>query len=272
MSDKEIKRAVREGYGKIAKGERSSCCGPEVTNCCGGGQATQIGEKIGYSAEELASVPEGANLGLGCGNPLALAELEPGETVLDLGSGAGFDCFLAAARVGESGLVIGVDMTPEMIGKARANAAAGGYSNVEFRLGDIDSLPLDDNSVDMVISNCVINLVPDKRKVFAEVVRVLKPGGRFMISDIVSTMAIPEFIRKSLEAYIGCLGAERDRYLEDLRCAGFAGVEVLEETPLPFEVLAPYAETILEKFEAAPAQLKEFAESVRSIKVRGVKG
>jgi len=272
MSEKEIKQAVREGYGKIARGERSSCCGPEAPPCCSGDQAQQIGEKIGYSAEELALVPEGANLGLGCGNPVALAELQPGDTVVDLGSGAGFDCFLAAAGVGENGQVIGVDMTPEMIEKARANAVRDGYKNVEFRLGDIDKLPVADNSVDMVISNCVINLVPDKRKAFAEIFRVLKPGGRFMISDMVSTVAIPDFIRKSVEAYVGCLGARLDEYLEDLSSAGFDEVVVVEETPLPFEALSSTAGTIIRESKVTPEELKNFASSVRIIKVRGVKG
>ncbi|MBN2289751.1 MAG: arsenite methyltransferase [Candidatus Glassbacteria bacterium] len=272
MSEKRIKRAVREGYGKIARGEVSSCCGPGVSPCCGGGQAYQIAEKIGYSKQEVASAPEGANLGLGCGNPLALAELRPGETVLDLGSGAGFDCFLASARVGESGQVIGVDMTPEMIEKARANAGRGGFRNVEFRLGEIDSLPVEDSSIDVVISNCVINLVPDKRRAFAEAYRVLKPGGRFMISDMVSTVSIPDFIRRSVEAWVGCLGARRDEYLEDLRSAGFAEVEVVEETPLPWEVMAPTAEAIIREQGVTPGQLEKFAGSVRSIKVRGVKG
>jgi arsenite methyltransferase len=273
MKEKKIKEAVRKGYGKIALGKKSSCCGPQVSSsCCGGGQADRIGQKIGYSAEELASVPEGANLGLGCGNPLALAEIAPGDTVLDLGSGAGFDCFLAATRVGASGRVIGVDMTPEMIGKARANAARGGYSNVEFRLGEIDILPVEDSSIDLVISNCVINLVPDKRKAFAEVYRVLKPGGRLMISDMVSKVSIPDFIRKSVEACVGCLGAEMDEYLEDLRAAGFVEVEVIEETPLDPEVLAPTAEAIIREDEGSEEVLLKFAGSIRSIKVRGVKG
>jgi len=271
MREKEIKQAVREGYGKIAAGERSSCCGPEVSPCCSGDQAQQIGKQIGYSEKELAAVPEGANLGLGCGNPVALAELKPGDTVLDLGSGAGFDCFLASAAVGESGQVIGVDMTPEMIEKARANAAKGGYSNVEFRLGEIDNLPVEDGSIDVVISNCVINLVPDKRKAFAEAYRVLKPGGRFMISDMVSTVTIPEFIRKSVEAYVGCLGARRDEYLEDIRTAGFAEVEIVGETPMDYELLAPTAEGIIKELGVSPDELRKFAESVKSIKVRGVK-
>jgi len=272
MREKEIKQAVREGYGKIAAGERSSCCGPEVSPCCSDNQTQQIGKQIGYSDKELAAVPEGANLGLGCGNPVALAELKPGDTVLDLGSGAGFDCFLASAAAGESGQVIGVDMTPEMIEKARTNAARGGYSNVEFRLGEIDNLPVEDGSIDVVISNCVINLVPDKRKAFAEAYRVLKPGGRFMISDMVSTVTIPEFIRKSVEACVGCLGARRDEYLEDIRSTGFAEVKIVGETPMHYELLAPAAEGIIKELGVSPDELRKFAESVRSIKVRGVKG
>jgi arsenite methyltransferase len=165
MKDEEVKRIVREGYAKVAQQE-SSCCGPGSTCCGGPAVAEDISKKIGYSDEDIEAVPEGANLGLGCGNPVALATIEEGETVVDLGSGAGFDAFLAAPRVGESGRVIGVDMTPEMLGKARANAAKAGYSNVEFRLGEIEHLPVADDSVDAIISNCVINLAPNKLAVF----------------------------------------------------------------------------------------------------------
>ncbi len=221
------KKWVKERYGAIAAGSRQGCCGE--SSCCDA--TATVAERIGYGAEDLAAVPEGANLGLGCGNPIALASIRPGETVLDLGSGAGFDAFLAAARVGPTGRVIGVDMTPEMVEKARANAAAGGYANVEFRLGDIESLPVDDASIDLAISNCVLNLVPDKARAFREVVRVLKPGGRVAISDIVLDRELPEALRGNEEAYCSCVSGaiSRQDYLAGLAAAGLREVRVVSE-------------------------------------------
>jgi len=187
---------------------------------------------VGYSAEELQSIPEEARMGLGCGNPTALASLKEGEVVVDLGSGGGIDCFLASVSVGKHGKVIGVDMTPEMVSSARANAKKGGYENADFRLGEIEHLPVADNSVDVVISNCVINLSPDKAQVFTDAYRVLTPGGRVMVSDIVINRELPEDVRDSMAAWAGCVaGASRkDEYLDTIRNAGFSDVEVLSET------------------------------------------
>ena len=270
----DIKKVVREGYAKIAK-QDSPCCAP-VNSCCGSTDLAQnISKSIGYTEEELKAVPEGANLGLGCGNPVALASLREGETVLDLGSGAGLDCFLAAEKVGKNGRVIGVDMTPEMIERARENARKGNYTNVEFRLGEIENLPVADNSVDVVVSNCVINLVPEKRRVFKETFRVLKPGGRLMISDIVLLKELPDVIKNSIEAYIGCLSGAvmREEYMEAIRAAGFQEVEIVDETSFPIECMAndPTAKALIENLGITFQEAAEFASSVISIKVNGVK-
>ena len=274
MKETEVKKVVREGYARIAQNS-SSCCGPSKS-CCGSAKtAESISRKMGYSDEELKTAPEGANLGLGCGNPVAIASLKAGETVLDLGSGAGFDCFLAAGKVGKSGKVIGVDMTPEMLEKARGNAENGDYGNVEFRLGEIENLPLADGSVDAIISNCVINLAPDKRRVFAEAFRVLKPGGRLMVSDIVLLKEIPDSIRNSIEAYISCIaGAEtKDNYLAAVKAAGFIGVEIVDQTAFPVEFLTndPTVQAVVKNLSLTPEVLREFAGSVVSVKVSGNK-
>jgi len=274
MKEEEIKKTVREGYARIAK-QDSSCCRP-VNSCCGSTDLAQnISKNIGYSEEELKAVPGGANLGLGCGNPVAFASLREGETVLDLGSGGGLDCFLAASKVGKNGRVIGVDMTPEMIEKARENARKGSYGNVEFRLGEIENLPVADNSADVAISNCVINLVPDKRKVFKETFRVLKPGGRLMVSDIVLLKELPDFIKNSIEAYIGCLSGAimRDEYIEAIKAAGFHDVRIIDEASFPIECMAndPTAKAIIENSKIPLEKMKGIASSVIIIKVYGVK-
>ncbi|MBN8216324.1 MAG: arsenite methyltransferase [Spirochaetes bacterium] len=201
-----IRGKVQEVCAKAAGGgQGSSCCGS--TSCCGsnGSEADAIAQRLGYPQAELAALPQGANLGLGCGNPLAIASLKPGETVLDLGSGAGIDCFLAAARVGPSGKVIGVDMTPAMIAKARANAEKTGAAGVEFRLGEIERLPVADDSIDVVISNCVVNLSPEKPRVIADLFRVLKPGGRIALSDVVALRPEPADLRADLELHAACV-------------------------------------------------------------------
>lgn len=275
MKEIEIKKMVREGYAERAK-TGSSCCTPAKSCCCGGGSTVRsMSKSVGYAEEELDSVPDGANLGLGCGNPTALASLVEGETVLDLGAGAGFDCFLAANKVGEHGKVIGVDMTPEMIEKARENAEKGGYQNVEFRLGEIESLPAADNSIDVIISNCVINLSPDKERVFDEAFRVLKPGGRLMVSDIVLLKELPDFIRNSVAAYVGCISGAlmKNEYLDTIKKSGFQEVNVLDEAIFPIDCMAgdPTADAIINKMNLSEDEVKDAASSVASIKVQGIK-
>lgn len=277
MDKRKIKKVVREKYGEIAR-TGGSCCGSSGQNgcCCRGSQeATVISQKIGYRPEDLIAVPEGANLGLGCGNPVALADLKPGETVLDLGAGAGFDCFLAASRVGQTGKVIGVDMTPEMLERARENARKGNYHNVEFRLGEIENLPVADNSIDVIISNCVINLSPDKPRVFSEAYRVLKPGGRLMISDIVLTEELPEYIRESVTAYAGCIaGASlKTEYLKYIESAGFENLTLVDETPFMIEGIEndPLAITLMNNLEIDIEQTKKIASSILSLKVSAKK-
>jgi SAM-dependent methyltransferase len=223
-----IREVVREKYAEIAEGQ-SQGCGCSPSGCCGDipSMAT-LSKALGYSTRDLNQIPAEANLGLGCGNPVAMASLKPGEVVLDLGSGGGLDCFLAAKRVGETGLVIGVDMTTEMVSKARQNGVKNGFKNVEFRLGEIENLPAADNLVDVIISNCVINLSPEKKRVFQEAYRVLKPGGRLSVSDIVATAPLPEDIQKDLALYVGCVsGAAQIAELEQmLKAAGFEDIKI----------------------------------------------
>lgn len=226
LNKEKILKAVRKDYGNIAKSEISNCgcdCSPNNSPT-----AEEISVKMGYSTQDVTNVPQGANMGLGCGNPQAIASLKAGETVVDLGSGGGFDCFLAARAVGESGNVIGVDMTPEMVSKARLNGEKGGYKNVEFRLGEIENLPIADNSANVIISNCVINLSPDKPQVFEEAYRILKKGGRLAISDIVATADIPEDIMNNLANYTGCVSGaiKMDEIETILKGIGFKNVNI----------------------------------------------
>ncbi|TPW16628.1 MAG: methyltransferase type 11 [bacterium] len=253
----DIREVVREKYGAIAEGR------PAGAGCCGGSCGSDVLAEIGYSVEQASAIPEGANLGLGCGNPLAFAAVRPGETVLDLGSGAGIDCFLAAREVGPTGHVIGVDMTHAMLEKARANARSVGASNIEFRLGEIEHLPIADASIDLVISNCVINLSPDKPQVFREIGRVLKPGGRLLVSDLVLTRPLTQEMQKSIDLYIGCVaGASmKEEYLGMMREAGLESVDVVNESRYDVGI------------ESLPKESPERAafDSVVSVKVRGVK-
>jgi len=273
MEGKDVKTSVREHYASIAR-DGGNCCDAKAArlgSCCGDPSPVGISKAIGYSDAEIRAVPDGANLGLGCGNPLAHAALRSGDVVVDLGSGAGFDCFLAARRVGPGGHVIGVDMTHEMLAKARENAARDGIDNVEFRLGEIENLPVADGTADMVISNCVINLSTDKPRVFREALRVLKPGGRLMVSDLVLARPLPASVARSVSAYAGCIAGAmlKDDYLGAIRGAGFADVEVLAETTYPIgssnpdaSELAVLGDTSISKEDALAA-----AESVVSAKV-----
>jgi ubiquinone/menaquinone biosynthesis C-methylase UbiE len=254
---RDIKQIVKEGYAKVAK-QGISCC--SSNSCCSSVSSSRdVSKTVGYSDEQMNEVPDGANLGLGCGNPVVFASLKEGDTVLDLGSGAGFDAFLAAQRVGKTGRVIGVDMTEEMIERARANAKKGGYDNVEFRLGEIEKLPVTDNSIDVVISNCVINLSPDKKAVFKEAFRVLKSGGRLMVSDLILAKDLPEAIKESVEAYVGCIAGaiKKDEYLGFIKQSGFQDIKVVSESSYPVDAMFK--------------NLEEAQDAVVSVKVSAIK-
>jgi ubiquinone/menaquinone biosynthesis C-methylase UbiE len=284
MKKEDTKKIVRENYAKIVTDGRT-CCTPSkqdtpsiitTSSCCGTSEPKQLDStKMGYTDEELASLPEGADLGLGCGNPVALASIKEGETYVDLGSGAGIDCFLAAKNVGKTGKVIGVDMTPAMIDKARENARSGDFQNVEFRLGEIEHLPVADNSVDIITSNCVINLSPDKKAVFSDAFRVLKPGGRLMISDIVLLKELPEYILNSIEAYVGCVAGAmlKDEYLGLVKDVGFEDVNIISESTFPTESLIkdPVAQSIIKELQVTPEEILDVGSSVVSIKFSAMK-
>lgn len=265
MREEKMRKIVRERYGEIAK----------TKSCCSSRTCSGTSSKIGYSEKELKSVPEGADLSLGCGNPVALASLREGETVIDLGSGGGLDCFLASKIVGEKGKVIGVDMTPEMIDKARENCRKGKYKNVEFRLGEIENLPVADNTADAIISNCVVNLSPKKKRVFQEAFRALKPSGRLMVSDIVLLKELPDAVRNNVQAYVGCVGGAvmKDEYLESIREAGFQKVRIVEEEHFPLKLVTddPEARTIKKDANIPIGKVKELVDSIASIRVCGVK-
>src|SRR4030042_2104004 len=279
MDQKNIKKIVRESYGKIAK-QNKSCCSMETScGCQGNNKFDEISKSIGYAEIDIKEVPEGSNLGLGCGNPIAYASLKEGETVLDLGSGAGFDCFLAAKKVGPKGKVIGVDMTQEMLDRARENILKSDYKNVEFRLGEIDNLPVADNSIDAVISNCVVNLAPDKKRVFNEAYRVIKPGGRIMISDVVllKKLHLPDAVIDVLDSYGSCITRAmiKEEYINTIRDAGFVNVKIIDEakSSLAFDIDSPDIKSAVKsagiEFEDL-ARLKENNKnSIASIRVYG---
>ncbi len=273
MKEKNLKKVVKDGYAKIAKS--GSCCCTPLTNCCGQTDiAKDISLNIGYSENDLKSIPEGSNLGLGCGNPIAMASLRSGEIVLDLGSGAGFDCFLAASKVGNNGRVIGIDMTPEMIDKARENARKSNITNVEFKLGEIENLPLANSTVDVIISNCVINLAPDKEKVFKEAYRVLKSGGRLMVSDIVLKKHLPQQIKNNISAYVRCISGAilKENYLDVVKKAGFTDIKVIDESRYPVNFISDDSAAIIKNgLDLSREETIGVENSVFSIKVSAVK-
>lgn len=314
LEDDKIRQIVREQYGRVAEGrsESSSCCGPTANtevptnSCCGPAAPTvnlelnsssenasspikipadKLGKfmksyssQLGYTEEDLRTIPDGANLGLGCGNPTAHASIQEGETVLDLGAGGGLDCFIAADKVGKTGKVIGVDMTPQMIDRARNNARKGNYENIEFRLGEIENLPVANDSVDLIMSNCVINLSPNKDRVFNEAFRVLKPGGRMLISDIVLLKELPDVIKDNKETYCGCISGAilKERYIELIEEAGFQDVEIMEESDystVDFLLDDPIAGAALKEQGRDLEELKNLEEYITnsSIKVKAIK-
>jgi arsenite methyltransferase len=272
MDSQTLKAAVRERYAGFVTNNQS-CCPPSST--CGCATEEDPSLHLGYGAQDIEAVPEGANLGLGCGNPVALASLKYGETVLDLGSGAGFDAFLASRRVGPEGHVIGVDMTPEMIERSTGLAKRHGYGNVEFRLGDIEALPVVDASVDAIISNCVVNLSTDKTRVFREAFRVLKPGGRILVSDLVLERPLPEAIRQNLDAYGACVAGAllKSDYLDAIETAGFTGLVVVGERRYGLDIFSPQLlEAARQQYpELNPEELESAAGAALSLQVEAWK-
>ncbi len=275
MDKNSITDAIRNMYASTVKQGGSCGCSPN------GGNPDPVSMRrasngLGYSDVQLQSIPDASNLGLGCGNPVALAVIRKGDVVLDLGSGAGFDCFLAANLVGEEGRVIGVDMTPEMVERATRNASSNGYRNVEFRQGEIENLPVESSSVDVVISNCVINLSTDKPKVFQEAHRVLKPGGKLLVSDIVLLEELPDYVQGSIEAYVMCIAGaiRKEEYLRAMEQAGFGEISVVGESRFPAElVLAqPHLREAVEKMKIPMSELERLAGNVVSMKVSAKKG
>ena len=266
QKSEEIRERVRRRYAE-AIGTASSCCG----GSCGlPGEEDIIGGN--YTREVLQNVPEGVQAtSFGCGNPIEAAGIRPGETVLDLGCGAGLDAFLAAGETGPTGKVYGLDMTEEMLERGEANARKGGYSNVEFRRGEIEALPVEDGSVDAVISNCVINLVPNKDKAFREAFRVLRPGGRLMVSDIVIRRSLPDFVKQSIQAYVGCLAGavSKERYLDVIARAGFEEIDVIGESDFPLYCMSndPTGQAILISLRGSPEEIKKVEGSIFSLKV-----
>lgn len=276
MKSEKIHEEVKRGYARIVKQNTQKSVLPKIFTCCNSKDlVVDIGKNIGYSKEELENVPEDSNLGIGCGNPTALAFIQKGETILDLGSGAGFDCFIASKATGDSGKVIGIDITPEMVAQAQKNAAKGNYTNVEFIIGEIENLPILDETVDLVISNCVINLSNQKQQVFNEAYRVLKPSGRIMISDIILLKELPDYIKNSVEGHIACLAGaiHKEDYINTIAKAGFSQINIDKEAPFPLELMMhdPIAIKILKENNLSQKEMEEIANSIASVSVSAIK-
>ena len=276
MKDEQIQQKVIRGYADIVKRNTKKSFFPSMFQCCDPkGMAADIGKKIGYSNAELNNVPEDANLGIGCGNPTALASIQAGETILDLGSGAGFDCFLASRHTGETGRVIGVDITPEMVMLAQKNAETGKYKNVTFKVGEIENLPVESASIDLIISNCVINLSSQKDRVFEEAFRVAKPNGRLMISDIIVLKELPHYVKSSIEGHIACLAGAvtKEQYLTAIGKAGFEQIRINKEAPFPIELMLndPIAQKIIRENNLGEQEIQAIANAIASISVSAKK-
>lgn len=276
MDKEQFKTSIKTGYANILKQSTQNKLTTSLFQCCNPKDITkEVGRKIGYSDEQLTKVPENSNLGVGCGNPIALSSIKKGETILDLGSGAGFDCFLASEETGETGKVIGVDFTPEMVRQAKNNAKKGNYNNIEFKIGEIENLPIDDNTIDLIISNCVINLSNQKEKVFTEAFRVAKQGGRLMISDLVLLKELPDYILNSIEGHIACLSGtiRKSDYINAIEKAGFSNIKTDKEQPFPMELFLsdPLAKKIVTNNNLAEKEIKDIINSIASVSISATK-
>lgn len=276
MDNEQIQKNVKSGYADIVKRSTKKSFLPNIFQCCDPKAiATDIGRKIGYSEDDLKNVPEDANLGIGCGNPTALASIKKGETILDLGSGAGFDCFLASRATGETGKVIGVDITPEMVAQAKKNAEKGNYKNIEFKVGAIENLPVESESVDLIISNCVINLSNQKEQVFKEAFRVAKSNGRIMISDIILLKDLPDYVKNSVEGHIACLAGaiKKEDYINAIAKAGFTAISIDKEAGFPIELMLndPIAEKIIREHNLTEKEISAIANAIASVSISAKK-
>ena len=276
MNKEQFKTHIKTGYANILKQTTQDNITTSFFQCCNPQDITkEVGIKIGYSEEQLSKAPKNSNLGVGCGNPIALSSIKKGETVLDLGSGAGFDCFLASQETGETGKVIGVDFTPEMIKQSETNAKRGNYNNVEFKIGEIENLPIEDNTVDLIISNCVINLSNQKEKVFTEAFRVAKQGGRLIISDIILLKELPDYILNSVDGHIACLSGTitKSDYINAIEQAGFNNVKVDAEQPFPLELFLsdPLALKIVKDNNLSQKEINDIINSIASVSISAIK-